>query len=65
MSCCYKCEDRYVGCHSKCEKYLEELEQIKEVKAKRLQDSIIDSTIHTNGRDRLKKKGATNNFKKF
>ena len=23
MSPCYKCEDRVVGCHSRCEKYLE------------------------------------------
>ena len=24
ISCCYKCEDRKVGCHSICEKYINE-----------------------------------------
>lgn len=22
ISCCYKCSDRVVGCHSKCERYI-------------------------------------------
>lgn len=27
---CYKCEDREVGCHSICERYLEEKKRTKE-----------------------------------
>lgn len=23
QSPCYKCQDRYVGCHAKCERYIE------------------------------------------
>lgn len=34
IKCCYKCEGRYVGCHSKCEKYKNEREKLDNVKAK-------------------------------
>lgn len=27
IKCCYKCEKRYPGCHSKCEDYAAEKEQ--------------------------------------
>lgn len=32
ISCCYGCEDRKVGCHGTCEKYIEECKQWKEQK---------------------------------
>lgn len=45
---CYYCTDRYVGCHSKCEKYIdyrnkldEENKKIREIKYK---ESIAYST---------------------
>ena len=32
-TCCYKCEDRELGCHSSCEKYKEYIEWFGERKA--------------------------------
>lgn len=35
ISCCYKCTDREVGCHSKCEKYIQERRKLDEKKAEK------------------------------
>lgn len=36
---CYKCEDRFVGCHSTCDRYLKEKQEYDERKEKyRLED---------------------------
>jgi hypothetical protein len=32
--CCYKCQDRHVGCHGTCEKYLEAKKKHDEYKNK-------------------------------
>lgn len=32
ISCCKDCEERYIGCHSKCERYIQEIENWKKVK---------------------------------
>lgn len=29
---CKCCKERYIGCHSKCEKYIKEVEYIKQLK---------------------------------
>lgn len=34
-NCCYKCEDRKQGCHSKCESYAEYVKQNEQLKANR------------------------------
>lgn len=34
FSCCKDCEERYVGCHSKCEKYIKQTEEWKDIKKK-------------------------------
>lgn len=34
FSCCKGCEDRYVGCHSKCERYIKQTEEWNEIKKK-------------------------------
>lgn len=35
ISCCKDCTERYVGCHSKCEKYLEEKQLLEKQKNKK------------------------------
>ena len=32
IKCCYKCEVRYPGCHSKCKRYKQEKEQYEKEK---------------------------------
>lgn len=32
VTCCYKCKERELGCHSKCEKYISEIERAKAIK---------------------------------
>lgn len=34
ISCCKDCKDRCVGCHSKCEIYIKQIEEWKEIKKK-------------------------------
>lgn len=45
LSVCYKCNDRYVGCHVKCERYLQEVEtnnkEKKELREKKAVDNYI------------------------
>lgn len=42
---CKNCDSRFVGCHSKCEKYLEYKSVIDNVREKRLQQTEIDRTF--------------------
>lgn len=32
IKCCYKCEDRHLGCHSECERYKQERERYEKQK---------------------------------
>lgn len=32
INCCRDCKERYVGCHSKCERYIKQIKEWKEVK---------------------------------
>ena len=32
ISCCKDCEDRFVGCHSKCDKYKKQIEEWEKAK---------------------------------
>ena len=53
---CYKCEDREVGCHSKCERYLKEARKAaiqRELHIKKLE---ADSRIYDTIEKRRKKK---------
>lgn len=34
LSVCYRCDNRHVGCHSKCERYLQEVETNSKEKKK-------------------------------
>lgn len=44
ITCCYKCEKRYPGCHSSCEDYIKQKE-IWESKKKAIKQDLSDSTI--------------------
>lgn len=59
INCCYKCETREVGCHSTCEKYLDQKTQWNEqqelIKAKRnAEHEVLMAKI--NSIDRVSKK---------
>lgn len=45
LSVCYKCNDRHVGCHGECERYLQEVEtnnkEKKELREKKAVDNYI------------------------
>lgn len=44
IKCCFKCIERYVGCHSHCERYLKEKDELHKVYEKRLEErKVIDS----------------------
>ena len=49
VTCCHDCQEREVGCHSTCKKYIEENEayvnEREEIKAKRHKESVILSAI--------------------
>lgn len=48
---CYKCDDRYPGCHGYCEKYLEYRKKLDEVNEKaRLDNEMRNSIIETRKR---------------
>ena len=49
ITCCYKCQDRVVGCHSNCEKYKAEKvdhdQQIALIRERKKQESDITTSI--------------------
>lgn len=47
---CKDCPDRAVGCHSKCEKYIEFKNQMSEVKKKEEEYKISASIYHQYGK---------------
>ena len=57
IRCCYKCEERKVGCHSTCEKYLAERkvldEEMEERKKRSVKRDIIWDT-YLNGLKNMK-----------
>ena len=49
ITCCKDCEERYIGCHSKCEKYITEkqmLEKSKELYYKSLPPKIGEGDLY-------------------
>ena len=34
VTCCYKCEEREPGCHSTCERYLQQTKELAKTKTK-------------------------------
>ena len=50
MGCCQYCTERYMGCHSKCNAYIEEVKErrkfLEESRNKKELDYIIYNTKH-------------------
>ena len=49
IKCCYKCQDRVVGCHATCEKYITEKAEwektAEKIRQARMQENEINSSI--------------------
>lgn len=60
VTCCHDCQEREVGCHSTCKKYIEENEQYlkerDEIKEKRYKESAVLSAIIDGKRRVMRKK---------
>lgn len=59
ISCCYQCEERYIGCHAKCERYQkarEELDKLnKEIKETKKKQNTYIPGPNKRGADKFKK----------
>ena len=55
IRCCAGCEDRHVGCHSDCEKYLAEKAEIQKAHDENNRQKALDIVAHDT-RIRMRKK---------
>ena len=46
MGCCQHCTERYMGCHSKCKLYIEEVKERKKFLAGKRNKQEIDYMIY-------------------
>ena len=46
MGCCRYCKERYMGCHSKCKEYIEEVKERKNFLANKRNKQEIDYGIY-------------------
>lgn len=46
MHCCKYCEERYIGCHSKCNLYIEEVKEREKFLADKRNKQEIDYGIY-------------------
>ena len=46
MHCCQYCTERYIGCHSKCKLYIEEVKERKKFLADKRNKQEIDYGIY-------------------
>ena len=46
FECCRYCEDRVVGCHSTCEKYIEAKAKHDEINNRKREDIMITGTLN-------------------
>ena len=60
VTCCHDCQEREVGCHSTCKKYIEEIEQyLKErekIKTEKNKEAAIREAIICNKRRIMRRK---------
>ena len=61
FECCRYCDDRVVGCHSTCEKYIEAKAKHDEINNRKREDIMITGTLNVLT---AKKFGAMHNGKK-
>ena len=46
FECCRYCDDRVVGCHSTCEKYIEAKAKHDEINKRKREDIMITGTLN-------------------
>ena len=56
MRCCKYCTERYIGCHSKCKLYIEEVKERKKFLADKRNKQEIDYGIYTTKHKALEKR---------
>lgn len=50
ITCCYKCPDREVGCHSTCDEYLSQKQANEELRRRERKDrEAAEYRLNTNG----------------
>lgn len=61
--CCLNCEERHIGCHSTCKKYIKSIEDYRKEKDKEVKEKIKEANIYktrNNGIVRMKKRKGNN-----
>lgn len=59
-ACCLNCEERHIGCHSKCEKYKkfrQRIDNIKEAKIEEKKQNRSSVTLARNLKRKMKRQG--------
>ena len=56
MGCCQYCTERYIGCHSKCKLYIEEVKERKKFLAESRNKKELDYIIYTTKHKALEKR---------
>ena len=56
MGCCQYCKERYIGCHSKCNLYIEEVKERKKFLADKRNKQEIDYIIYNTKHKALEKR---------
>ena len=56
MRCCKYCTERYIGCHSKCKLYIEEVKERKKFLADKRNKQEIDYMIYNTKHKALEKR---------
>ena len=56
MGCCQYCTERYMGCHSKCNLYIEEVKERKKFLADKRNKQEIDYMIYNTKHKALEKR---------
>jgi hypothetical protein len=46
IRCCFECSERFLGCHSKCNKYIAEKENNEKVQAERHKQAEVNYSIY-------------------
>lgn len=55
IRCCQNCQNRVIGCHGTCQKYLEERKQLNEYNQKKYEEACLNWYMYDNVKERTKK----------
>ena len=45
ITACHRCTERHVGCHSTCDRYREQREELDRIRAEQHKDALISSAV--------------------